>query len=362
MGTTQFGVNHALSNKLFSKRLLQEALKTCYFSKFMGKGSDSLIQLNPDMKQVGDKLTYGLRMLLTGDGKQGDDVLEGNEEALTFYSDSILINQLRHATRSSGKMSEQRVPYSIREEGRQALSDWFADRIDISLMNQLTGNTNISDTKFTGNNATVAPDSSHWILATGTAGTDAEASLSSASTMSLSLIDKAVVKAKMLSPKIRPLKVNGEEKFVMFIHPYVHYQLRQATSTGQYMDIQKAAIQGGQISKNPIYTGAIAEYNGVILHETTRVPWGTQAANTTHPQCYTGTASVARNVFCGAQAAVLCTGRNTSAGLDATWAEELFDYDNQLGIAASLIFGIKKAIFNSLDFATIAVSTFSPAV
>lgn len=97
IATTEFGVNHPLAVKLYSKRLLHEALKETWVYKFIGTGSDSLIQLNPELKEVGDQLTYGLRMLLSGDGVQGDDTLEGNEEALTLYSDSLVINQLRHA-------------------------------------------------------------------------------------------------------------------------------------------------------------------------------------------------------------------------------------------------------------------------
>jgi len=349
MAVTDFPLNHPLANKLYSKRLFQEALKETSFRKFIGTGSDSLIQINPDLKEVGDKLTYGLRMLLSGDGVQGDDTLEGSEEALIFYSDSILINQLRHATRSKGKMSEQRVPYSVREEGMQGLKDWFADRMDSAFFNQLSGNTNVSDTKYTGNNSTVAPDNDHWILATGVAGTNTEASLSASSIFSLTLIDKAVVKAETLSPRIRPLRIGGEEKYVCFIHPYQVYQLRQNTNTAQWMDIQKAAMQGGQISKNPIYTGALGEYNGVVLHKSTRVPTP-------------GVASVYRAIFCGAQAGVLCTGKQTKQGLDATWAEELFDYKNQLGIAGGLIYGIKKSRFNSKDFGSIVVSSYSPAV
>jgi N4-gp56 family major capsid protein len=282
------------------------------------------------LKDTGDKLTYGLRMLLTGDGQLGDNTLEGNEESLIFYSDSILIDQLRHATRSSGKMSEQRVPYNMREEARLALSDWFADRIDCAVMNHLAGNAGITDKKWTGANTTVAPSTGRKVFA-GTSITD-EASLSAAATdnFTLTLIDKAVVTARTASPLIKPVKINGEDKFVCFIHPYQHYQLRSNTGTAQWMDIQKAAMTGGQISKNPIYTGALGEYNGVVLHESTRVPWGTAAANTAHPKCAVGTANVARAVFCGAQAAVLCTGKGTSSGVEASWTEELFDRVNTL--------------------------------
>ncbi len=60
-------------------------------------------------------------MQLSGAGVAGDGTLEGNEEALTTYSDNIFIDQLRHAVRSAGKMTEQRVPFSIREEARAGL-------------------------------------------------------------------------------------------------------------------------------------------------------------------------------------------------------------------------------------------------
>jgi N4-gp56 family major capsid protein len=360
MATTQFGVNHPLAVKLWSKKLLREALKTTWFYKFMGRDSNSLCQVDPQLKQVGDRLRYGLRMLLSGDGVQGDGTLEGNEEALTFYSDNIFINQLRHAVRSDGKMSEQRVPYSIREEARVGLTDWLADMLDISFMNQLAGNSNISDSKFTGNNTVTAPDNDHWLLATGVAGTDLESSLSASSIFSLTLIDRAKVLATTVSPVIRPLKVNGDDKYVMFIHPYQHYQLRTNTNTAQYMDIQKAAIQGGQITNNPIYTGAIAEYNGVVLHENVRTPWGLSSNAAAYRNCDIGTSAVARAVMCGAQAAMLCTGRATKENLGATWAEELFDYGNQLGVAGGLIYGLKKCIFNSDDFSTVVVSSYSP--
>ena len=42
------------------------------------------------------------------------------------------------------------------------------------------------------------------------------------------------------------------------------------------------------------------------------------------------------------------------------WVEELFDYENQLGVSASLIWGLKKTVFNSIDFGTIVVQTYSP--
>ena len=98
MATTQYGVNHNLAVKLWSRKLFQEALKSCWMSRFIGTSANSAIQMHSDtQKGPGDRITVGLRMQLSGAGKEGDDTLEGNEEALSTYSDQLLINQLRHA-------------------------------------------------------------------------------------------------------------------------------------------------------------------------------------------------------------------------------------------------------------------------
>ena len=44
-----------------------------------------------------------------------------------------------------------------------------------------------------------------------------------------------------------------------------------------------------------------------------------------------------------------------------TWVEELFDYGNQLGVSAGLIFGMKKVRFNAQDFGTILIPTYAVA-
>jgi hypothetical protein len=67
-----------------------------------------------------------------------------------------------------------------------------------------------------------------------------------------------------------------------------------------------------------------------------------------------------RGVFCGAQAAAIAFGQNNSQNR-MTWNEELFDYGNQLGVAAGLIWGLKKLQFNSTDFGAIALAGYAPA-
>src|SRR5579872_3720426 len=98
MAVTSFGVNDPLAVKLWSKKLSVETLKATWLSKFMGNTSNSLIQIKDELKKsAGDKITFGLRMQLTGAGTAGDGTLEGNEESLTTYNDAVYIDQLRHA-------------------------------------------------------------------------------------------------------------------------------------------------------------------------------------------------------------------------------------------------------------------------
>ena len=358
MAGTTYGVNHPLAVKAWERKLAVEALKQTWIYKFIGKDSNALIEHKTQLeKGDGDRIRIGLRMQLSGDGVSGDGTLEGNEENLTTYYDDVVINQLRHAVRVGGEMSQQRVPFSIREEARLGLQDWWADRIDTWFFNQIAGYTTQSDVRYTGMNAVTAPDSSHVVPPLGNAATyqASEASLTTSITdhiIGIADIDRVVAKAKTLSPAVRPIMVGGERKWCMFMHPFQIFQMRSNTNTGQWLDIQKAAMQGGQVSKNPIYTGAVGEYNSVVIHESTRVPNTVDlvAANNSNSR---------RAIFCGAQAASIAFGQKNAPN-KFNWVEETFDYKNQLGVAAGTIGGLKKMIYNSADFATIVVPSYAP--
>lgn len=358
MAVTSYGVNHPLAVKLWAKRLFREALKATYANRFMGESSNSLLQIKTDTaKGPGDRITTGLRFQLSGTGVLGDGTLEGSEEPLTIYTDNVLIDQLRHAVRTGGRMSQQRVPFSIREEARVGLTDWLAGRIDEAFFNHICGYTPQTDLRFTAANTTTAPDASHriWFETQTTVVTTGEESVSTTAVFTLPMIDRAVEVAKTVSPLIRPVQTEMGEYYVMFLHPFQVTDLRAATAAaGSWTDIQKAAMQGGMVERNPIFTGALGVYNGVVLHESTRVPFGINSV--------TGAArSVTRRaVLCGAQAATIAFGMDNTDGM-ATWVEEFFDYGNQLGVSAGLIYGLKKNVFNSADFATVQLTTYAAA-
>lgn len=362
MADFSVGVGDAAAVKLFSHRLFTQAIQSTTAWKLASistsrESPDNIVQiLDETQKTEGDNIKYDLIGKLDGDGVIGDNTLAGNEETLTIFQDSIIIDQLRHAVLPRGAMSQQRVPFSMRDQSKLKLVDWWAERWDLSLINQITGNTNQADIRYTGLQATVAPSTTHQIFANGAA---SEAALASTDNFTLDLIDKAVAKAHTLSTPIKPLRLHGMEIFgVLLLHPYQVRALRENYSTGQWGDIQKAALMGSQISGNPIFTGAIGMYGNVVIHEAPRIPYGSNAQVTGGTSLNAvGVTDVARGVFCGSQAACLAFGRAYGWDMKCKWFEELLDGGNQLRITGGSIFGMKKTRFNSSDYATITISS-----
>ena len=347
MATTSFPVNHPQAVKHWSGDVFKQILTRTYASRFMGSGTGALCQVRNELsKDAGDRVRVGLRMQLTGTGIQGDQTLEGQEESLAIYHDDVTIDQLRHAVRSAGKMSEQRVPFSVRLEARDGLADWWADRMDYAFFNQLAGNTTQTDTRYTGNQSAIAPSSNETFAWAEQSTSQTTASTSTVDTMQVKLIDYCIERAKTNTLPLRPLRIMGSEYYVLFVSEEQATDMRQDYSAGGWGDIQKAAITGGQITKNPIFTGALGVYNDTVIHSTTRLPAGSKA-------------NTKRAVFCGAQAASIAFGKGFGPGQKYSWVESLFDYENELGVAAGCIFGLKKLQFDSTDFGVITFSTYA---
>lgn len=367
MAEWSYGVNDAATVKLYSRRLMRQAIqrtvafKLCQVS-MKEDGEDNIVQLLTDtQKTEGDTVKYNLLPRLTGPGVIGDNTLAGNEEALATFQDQLLIDQLRHAVLPKGAMSQQRVPFSMRNAARNRLADWWEERLDLFVLNQATGNTFQTDTRFTGLQPCIAPDADHMIFANNRAN---EGALVPGDKFTIDLIDNYVAIAHSLEVPIRSIKLKGglEVFGVLFLHPYQVKSLRKNFSQGMWGDIQLAALKGGQITGNPIFSGAIGMYNNVVIHEDNRVPYGDATNNPTGKRFNTlGVLNVARGVFMGAQALAMGFGRAYGKDMKMKWYEELLDGGNQLRVTAAMILGCKKTRFNGADFATVTVSSYETA-
>lgn len=370
MATTNFAVNDAMAIKLWSKKLSVAAVLATDIWPYIGDDAGSVIHRKTEMeKSKGDQVTFGLRIQLTQGGFTENDLAEGNGESLTIYTDAIVINELGAVAGIKGEntIDDQRVPFNMREEARAGLAEWFQKRSSVTFFNQVCGYTPANSSpfgaKYTGMQSVVAPSSGRQLWQ---GSLTADESIGSTNTFTTGLIDKAKEMAITASPLVRPINIKAttgdvgdfenvqEGKYVMFLHPYQVTDLRISSGTNQWADIQKAAMQGGLITKNPIYTGAIGEWNNVILKSAIDV---TQGVNSSSGAAIT---TVRRAVLCGGQAAVIGYGMKNKPA-KYRWNEAPFDHGRRVEISAWTIWGLKKSQFNSVDYGTIVVSTYAAA-
>lgn len=360
MATTSFGVSDAMAVKLWSKNVAEAERESADISKLMGEDSDSIIQVHSDFsKNAGDQITYALRARLGGKGFTAGQKAQGNAEGLSFFSDALVINELGHTVgvRNGTTIDAQRVPFNLREQGKSGLVQWWADRKSVSFFNQVCGftpaniETPTTGSVYTGMNTVTAPSTGRQIWA-GSASNDQ--GLTSSDTFTVALIDRAKEVAGTGNNIIRPIMVGGQPKYVMYLDVAQVTSLRTNATSGGWLDITKAAMQGGEITKNPIYTGALGEWNNVILRQSQDVTLGVNSSSGA------AVANTRRAVLLGAQAAACGYGKSNNYGpMKYRWSEELFDHDRELELGAWSIWGMKKCRFNAADFGTLVVSTFA---
>jgi N4-gp56 family major capsid protein len=363
MAYQTFPTNDALAVKLWSKVLDHEALKYTAIGPLIGDDENSIIHRKTELsKGPGDQITFGIVMQLQGEGFSETDLAEGNGEALSIYSASLTINELGHVVgvKSEDTIDGQRVPYDLRATAKTGLRDWWAKRMSVSFFNQVCGYTPQTNTKYTGLNAVTAPASTRIIRQAARANDE---SLVAGDIFTLDLIDKAKEMASTATPPLRPINVSGDgsrdfnstltDKYVLYLHPYQITDIRTNTSNGQWMDIQQTAYQGRGATGNPIYTGAIGEYNGVVIRSSIDVTTGVSSAGA-------DVSTVRRGVLLGGQAAMIAWGQRNREN-KYRWNEELFDHGRRMEVSAWSIFGLKKTIYNSADYGAIVISTYAAA-
>ena len=320
-----------LRKELWRKELFADVQDELYMTRFIGSSETSMIQEFTDLKKdKGDKVTYGLGMKLSGAGITGDSELEGNEEATVDYDTYINIDQLRTAVRLTGQMDEKKSCYNMRMSAKNRLKIWWAERIDQELLDKLCGKTTST---FANTPTTPAASRNIWANNAG-----ADVALTVDEVFDTKVIQAAKQMAILASPRVRPIRVGGKDHYVLIAHPYQITDLRKDPVWKQEM--REAGTRGTE--QNPIFSGALGVYDGVVIHEHQYVyAWAGGAGNI----------PIARAVLCGQQAGVIAWGK------DVAWVEKSFDYGNKWGMSVGAIFGCQKPVFNSVDYGVISVTT-----
>jgi N4-gp56 family major capsid protein len=365
MATTNFG--RLLDEQLttWSRDVWKAARNKSFLNNFVGSSADSMVQRITELK----KSAKGARAVITlvpdleGDGVVGDNQLEGNEEEIKAYDQPIRIDQLRNANRSEGRMAEQKVVVNFREQTRDLLSYWLADRMDQIAILFLSGvalSKKTDGTDRTGSQLNslefaadvTAPSTNRhrrWVAASNSLAAGATGSVVATDYPSWKMLVQA--KAYAVDNFIRPIRTeDGIEVYNVFMTPQGIARLKQdADFLAAWQHAQKRG------DENPLFKGTphggtrgiyidglnIMEYRHVY-HASN---WGA------------GSVTGQRVLFCGAQALAMA-----DIGMP-TWDEEMFDYGNSPGISVAKTFGFKKPVWRSQvtgtdeDFGVLCIDT-----
>lgn len=359
MAATVIAFGDPKAQKKWSANLAVDTRKKSYFeNRFIGTDDNNIIQRKTELEtDAGDTISFDLCVQMRAKPTYGDARLEGKEESLKFYTDQVIIDQVRHAASAGGKMSRKRTSHDMRMIAKNRLGDYFARLVDELMFMYLSGARGINedfieDLSYTGfaGNAFSAPDTGHLLY--GGAATS-KASLASTDKMSVTVIEKAINKAEMMQardPKTAnmvPVTNGADDQYVLLMSPFQEYDLRTNTSTGQWLDIQKAAA-AAEGRKSPIFMGSLGMINNTVLHKHRNAIRFSDYGSGSN-------VSAARALFMARQAAVVAYG--TAGGLRYSWEENTKDYGNEPTVASGFIGGIKKTVFNGKDFGVISIDT-----
>ncbi len=365
MALTNFAALTSEQKTVWSMDLWRQARNMAFVNKFLGKDTNAMIQHVTELKksEKGARAVITLLADLTGDGVAGDRTLEGNEEAMQTFEQVIRIDQMRHANRHEGRMADQKSVVEFRNNSRDVLAYWLADRIDqlafqtlagISYAYKPNGAARVgSDLPFLEFAADVsAPTSRRKLRWDGTANSltvnGASSAVVAADTPSWKMLIN--LKAYAKDEYIRGIKENGgEETFHVFMTPQAFAKLKM--DNDYLLALRHAQPRG---DGNPLFTGSTVKVDGLYLHEYRHVP-NTSGVASGSKYGALGTIEGCQVLFCGAQSLAMADIGNPE------WVEKGFDYENQQGISVSKILGFLKPKFNSIyagsvqDFGAISV-------
>lgn len=315
----QVNIPANLVPKVWAKKVWHEGVKDSYFDKFTAMDGSNVVHQNKDLTNVkGDSVVFGLMMNLTGFGVEGNrQKLSGAEDTLNIYDFTVQTQLVRNAV-SRFEADDQKSQYDMLKEIKVVLKQWLSDWLDNKLISKLSYN-----------------PSNGEVLYASAAGT--QSSITANDKLTTTIISRAKRKAMMHAPKVQPIKVDGMDKYIMLVHPWAARDLKDDPKWLAAQ--QNANIRG---SKNPIFTGALGEYDGVILYEYERVLSSNIGASS---------ANVCQNLLLGKQAACFAVAR------PAKHIEQTDDYGNIAGNGIAFYGAVEKTNFNGKDYGVINVMT-----
>lgn len=309
----------AVTKQVWDELAFREARKEMYVTKFMGKTSSNMIFEKTNLeKSEGDKITFTLFPRAQAPvilGSTGEAV-EGKEGTFEQFTDSILLEEYNTAFRvkTNKTIDAQRPWFSIQDETATAIEQWSSEVMDNLWFDAIQ----YAPTKVVYGGA-----------ATSVATLDNTCKL----TPTLLRRLKAMAKTGFASGSnartqypFKPITLGGVAHYVLLVHPYAVYDMKENAAYQQ--SVREAMARS---DNNPIFTGAVAVIDNVIIHEHENIQILETAAGSGVFYC-TG-------VFMGAGSSIWAWGKRW------TTTTETFDYGREEGVNRAMIAKTKKTSF-----------------
>ena len=307
----------AVTKKAWDESAFREARKEMYCSKFMGKDSGSLIFEKTQLeKDQGDNITFTLfpraeAPVITG---SSNEAVEGKEGTFQQFTDSVTLEEYNTAFRckNKGTIDAQRPFFNLTDENARALEQWSSEVMDNLWFEAMQS----------------SPTRTIWGGdATGTSDLALADKLTPTLVRRLRVLAKTGFASKSNARKtypFRPVRIGGIEYYVLLVHPYAVYDMKE---NANYQQSVREAMERSK--NNPIFSGAVAVIDNVIIHEHENI----QILNAS------GSVYYCTGIFMGAGSSIWAWGKRWAT------ATETFDYGRQIGVSRSMIAGVKKTKF-----------------
>lgn len=365
MSQTFFGTNSPHTRKLWSDRMYTDNFSD---ESLLGmlKNLGVLVEAKELGRAAGDQVKYQLLARNQEVGLVGMQAAQGNESALLYYPDSMIIDQIRHSINNpaTGTIDAQRVNFDLMEDAYKVLGNWMKERKIVSFFNQVVGNDATSivwDNRtyagdplriVTGCNPVSAPTANRVYRVNGGA-TDAVTNLDTTAKMSFAVVDDLELMASIRTGDgtyLDPIENQGGVKYLLFVHPIGFKQLIQdVTAPHTFRDIQQARIAAGTV-KDGLF-GREMVYSQTRIIATDKLPNGVNAG--------TVQANTRRAAFLGKNAATIAMGKGYDGSKGYSFKTDTIDIGNRDRLAVSFVGGIKKNTFRSEDLGVFAVTHYA---
>ena len=348
------------------REIFKEYVLGTFFNTLIGKRDSGKPIIIDDKKfkgkGAGDVARYHFVPQYRGKGIRGQNAtVTGNEKTIEEFYTDIRVDQIAQAFKTKGKVTDLRAIVDIRSEFKTQLVNWFKEVTEIEMVDALTGYNIDGATVLEGKDRDTTPlvngegrcfrpkfannkFSVVNVKAEKTSNEALLADIAAGDIMNTQLLDELQVYAKTANSKstMRPVRLsNGNEYYILVLHPRAALQLRQDArwekrALGNYSTVKS-------LENDPIATGMMGVWEKIIVKEADYVDVAANAA---------GDKKIARNLLLGANAAVMAYAQT----LDYT--EEMFDYKRIYGVAADEIRGFRKLNFDGVDLNVAQVPCF----